>query len=98
MDISLGIGLCPHIISSINNTIWEDNAACEKLANLEPPRMTPRSKHFAVKYLWFREFLHDDSNNMNLKKIESKNQIADIMTKGLTKEPFVHLRKLLMGW
>ena len=97
-EISLGIGLCPHITSSINSTIWEDNAACEKLANLEPPRMTPRSKHFAVKYHWFREFLHDDNNNMNLKKIDSKNQIADIMTKGLTKEPFVYLRKLLMGW
>ena len=97
MEISLGIGLCPHIISSVNSAIWEDNAACEKLTNLEPPQMTPRSEHFAVKYHWFRDFLHDDSNNMNLKKIDSKNQIADIMTKGLTKEPFEYLRILLMA-
>ena len=32
--------------SKINSTIWEDNNGCLTLANLEPPRMTPRSKHY----------------------------------------------------
>jgi hypothetical protein len=31
-------------------------------------------------------------------KIESKEQKADIFTKGLAEQPFQHIRKLLMGW
>ena len=34
----------------IKTTVWEDNQGCVILANLEPPRMTPRSKHYAIKY------------------------------------------------
>lgn len=97
-EIIIGLGLNPDVTSSINSVIWEDNAACEKLANLEPPRMTPRSKHFGVKYHWFREYLHNTVNNIIRRKIDSKNQLADIMTKGLTKDPFKYLTKLLMGW
>ena len=97
-EINDGIGLPPDFTSSINSIIWEDNAACERLANLAPPRITPRSKHFGAKYHWFRRHIHKKENKITLVKIDSKNQIADIMTKGLTKTPFQYLRKLLMGW
>ena len=47
------VGLKTSKISSIKSTVWEDNEGCHKLANLEMPQMTPRSKHYAVKYHWF---------------------------------------------
>jgi hypothetical protein len=31
-------------------------------------------------------------------KIDSKNQLGDIFTKGLPRPAFEHLRRLLMGW
>ena len=39
-------------------TVWEDNQAAIQLASyVNPPRMTPRSKHMAIKYHWFRGHL-----------------------------------------
>ena len=35
---------------TIKATLWEDNQGCTILANMEPPRMTPRSKHYAIEY------------------------------------------------
>ena len=35
--------------SQFQTTVWEDNSACQILANLEPGRQTPRSKHCAIK-------------------------------------------------
>ena len=32
-------------------TVWEGNAGALTLANLVPGQMTPRSLHYAVKYL-----------------------------------------------
>ena len=83
-------------ITNIHSTIWEDNAGCVILANLELPRMTPRSKHYAVKYHWFRDKL--SPNNIEVKKIDGENQIADIFTKALRTDRFEKLRKLLSGW
>ena len=44
MDVS-------HVCKTV---VHEDNQGCLKLASLEPGRMTPRSKFYAVKYHWFR--------------------------------------------
>jgi len=37
--------------------VWEDNEGCLILANMKPPQLTSRSKHYAVKYHWFKEQL-----------------------------------------
>ena len=42
--ISLAVGLDPQKISNIKTKVHEDNQGCAILANLEPLRMTPRSK------------------------------------------------------
>ena len=63
-------GLKMNEVTNIHSTIWEDNAGCVILANLELPRMTPRSKHYAVKYHWFRDKL--SPNNIEVKKIEGE--------------------------
>jgi hypothetical protein len=58
--------------------------------------MTPRSKHYALRYHWFRE--HIGPRNIELVKIATADQIGDIFTKGLGVVVFQRLRKKLMGW
>ena len=76
-------------------TAHEDNAACETLANLEPGRVTPRSKFYDVKVHWFRSMLSD---KIVVQRVDTKMQIADIYTKPLPREDFERLRKMLSGW
>ena len=82
--------------TTIRTTVWEDNSGALNLANLEPVRTTTRSKHFCIKYHWFRELLQP--LNIQVKKIETKFQLADLLTKGLTKETFEFLRSRICGW
>jgi hypothetical protein len=58
--------------------------------------MTPHSKHYAVKYHWFRE--HIGPCNIQLIKIKTKDQLGDLFTKGLDKIAFERLQKQLMEW
>lgn len=81
---------------TFKTTVWEDNVGALTLARLEPGRMTPRSKHYAIKMHWFRSKL--DPENIVIEKVESASQKADIMTKGLRKIKFEANRKLLCGW
>ena len=90
-----GIGLEPDIVTSFKTTVWEDNNGALILANMEPGRMTPRSKHYAVKYHWFCSYI---SPTLQVKKIDTNLQKADIFTKGLRSEKFRAIRKLLCGW
>ena len=77
-------------------TVWEDNDACRILANLEPGRGTSRTKFFAIKLHWFRSYLKP--NHIEVKRIDSCQQKADILTKGLGKSKFEEIRLLLCGW
>jgi hypothetical protein len=95
-SVSHGIGLDDITSSTFKTTVWEDNMGCLKLAKLAPGQYTPRSKHYAVKYHWFRSKLQE--TRTTIKHIESKFQKADILTKGLPAQTFKELRKLLMGW
>ena len=63
--------------------IHEDNVGALLLGQLEPRRMSPRSKHYAIKYYWFREQIKP--RGIILQKIETKEQLGDILTKGLTR-------------
>ena len=74
-------------------TIYEDNNGAIIVAT--SPRMTPTSKHIAVKYHWFRQQV---GKEFVIQKIESENQKADIFTKGLQGQIFVSISKLLCGW
>jgi len=74
--------------------VFEDNNGTLALANLPP--LTPRSKHIAVCMHWFRE--HICLGQIHVVKVDTKAQIADIFTKGLTREAFERIRLLLMGW
>jgi hypothetical protein len=66
------------------------------LGKLEPWQMTPRSKHYTIKYHWFRE--HIGPLQIELVKIDTINQFGDLFTKGLTNVEFSKLQKKFMGW
>jgi hypothetical protein len=76
--------------------INEDNIGALALGKLELCRMTPRSKHYAIKYHWFRE--HIGPRHIQLVKIATDDQLGDLFTNGLTKLKFSRLQKKLMGW
>ena len=76
--------------------VFEDNEGVLKLANGPLAKVTPQSKHFAVKYHWFREKLEE--NNIEILHITTDMQKADIFTKGLTGVEFKTKRKMLTGW
>ena len=80
----------------VKTTVHEDNMGCLKLANLEPGRMTPRSKHYAVKYHWFRSHIHP--KQIEIKHVDSSEQRADLLTKALRAIKFRENRMLSMGW
>ena len=77
-------------------TIHEDNTSCITMAKSQ--RFTPRTKHISLKYHWFRSFITGPSKLLDIKYINTKEQIADIFTKPLDVSLFLHLRKKLIGW
>ncbi len=91
------IGDCPfNSAAQLHIEIHEDSVGALALGKLEPWRMTPWSKHYAIKYHWFRE--HIGPRRIELVKIDTDDQLGDLFTKGLTKIKFSMLRKKLMGW
>jgi hypothetical protein len=74
--------------------VFEDNMGTVQLVKV--PKISPRNRHFAVKYHFFRE--HVARGDIQIIKVTMHEQKADIFTKGLVKEVFVAIRKLLMGW
>ena len=96
--VAHGLGLSDETATSFKTTVWEDNMGCLKLARLKPGQYTPRSKHYAVKYHWFRSHVSDSNNRISVEHIDSEFQKADILTKGLTLDKFRTIRKLLCGW
>jgi Reverse transcriptase (RNA-dependent DNA polymerase) len=76
------------------SSVFEDNNGALQLARA--PRITPRTKHYAIKYHFFRDNV--TKGDIKLFKVESSKQRADIFTKGLVQQIFEIIRKLLMGW
>jgi hypothetical protein len=95
-ELTSAIGVRLNTITDMHIKIHEDNVGALILGKLEPRRMTPRSKHYAIKYHWFRE--HIGPRNIQLVHISTENQLGDLFTKGLERVIFQRLRKQLMGW
>ena len=96
-DLALSLQLPLHE-QSVVSQVFEDNRAAELLATQDPPKLTPRTKHIAVKYFWVREVIARSQGTIQLKSIKSSLQLADILTKALDHQPFTDARKLTMGW
>ena len=76
--------------------VFKNNDACCKLALSTMPKMTPRSTHIAVKYHWFREKLEEI--NIEILRVDTKEQLADIFTKGLVQKEYESKRNLVCRW
>ena len=96
LELGTVYGLVEKDSPSIMTTVYEDNEGALQLANMELPRMTPRSKQYSTKYHWFRE--HVKNGNIKVVGISTQDQLADVFTKGLVGETFCRLRKRLIGW
>jgi hypothetical protein len=59
------------------------------------PHDTPHSKFYALKLHHFKSHV---GKTLDIQKIDTKEQLADIFTKGLVAETFVYLRAKIMGW
>jgi hypothetical protein len=79
---------------TVKCTVFEDNSSALELA--KAPKMRLRTKHIVIKYHHFRSKV--DSGEVDIKRVDTKNQIADIFTKGLPRFDFEQLRLMLLGW
>ena len=93
--ITKGLNLSDDLMTTFQVTIWEDNMGALTLANLDPGQNTPRSKFYDSKAHWFRSYLNE---RMNVLKIDTKLQLADIFTKPLVQRDFERLIEMLQGW
>ena len=82
-----GVGLQKTQQFNILCSVFEDNVGALSLETLDLPQMTPRFKHYAVKYHCFRACLKPE--NIRVLKVESKQQLAEIFTMGCLR---VHLK------
>ena len=86
--------------SKVFATCFEDNSGCLELA--KAPKLRPRTKHIAVKYHHFRSHVfHKQANPdgcLHLRYVGTKDQLADIFTKGLNQATFEKLRSSICGW
>jgi hypothetical protein len=80
--------------AKIHSTVFKDNNGALQLARA--PWITPRTKHYGVKYHFFRKNV--STGDIILEKVKSADNQADIFTKGLVQTIFETIRKLLMGW
>ena len=74
--------------------MFEDNNGAIAIANAV--KMTPRTKHIAVKYHFFKSHIGEESG-IELVNIDTNLQKADIFTKGLAPEKITAIRKLMAG-
>lgn len=76
------------------SNVFEDNDSCLKFASM--PRMSPRTKHIAIPYHFFRSKV--EQHEIQVKPIDTKSLLADQFTKGLPEEEFLRGRQGVMGW
>ena len=73
---------------------FEDNSGALELA--KTPKLRPRTKHINIIYHHFRDAVKNGI--IEIFAIETKDQIADILTKPLNQNLFTKHRKRLMFW
>ncbi len=69
----------------MNVSMHEDNLGALVFAKTLPPQFTSQSKYYAIKTIWFHEEIF--KRDVQLHKIDTVEQLSDILTKCLT--PFV---------
>ena len=83
-------------LATFQTVIHEDNSAALSLAVNQ--KVTSRTKHWCVKFHFFWSYINDTNNNAKCVKVHTKEQRADYLTKGLTRDTFENCRRLNQGW
>jgi hypothetical protein len=78
----------------IKCTVFEDNNGCLSLANNH--QLTSRTKHYLIKWHFFWHWVK--MGVIKIVRVDTTEQLADIFTKGIARDLFEKLRKLLLGW
>ncbi len=77
-------------------SVHEDNSGALVLAETLPPQLSPHSKYYTTKTIWFYEEIN--KRGIKFLKIETSEQIGDMFTKGLAEPPFEYLQSKIIGW
>jgi len=93
-EVVAALRLPPQFKSTIRCRVFEDNNGALLLATKQ--RITNRTKYFLVKWHFF--WSHVTNGDVSILKVDTKEQWADYLTKGLNRETFEHIRKLVQGW
>jgi hypothetical protein len=91
-EIRRHMGLSKDYPVRIKSKVFEDNNGCIAVAT--SPKITPRSKHIGTAYFFFKEHL----DKLEILKVDTKEQKADIFTKAMDGPTFKTIRRLLQGW
>ena len=81
-------------IPRIHCKVFEDNSGALEMAKVHKYR--PRTKHLNVKYHHFRDYV--ERGEISIHKIDTKDQLADYLTKPVSQEILERLRPQVMGW
>jgi hypothetical protein len=85
----------PHTFTStIKCQVFEDNNGALLLAVNQ--RITNGTTYFQVKWHFFWQHVHDDT--VAIVKVDTQEQWADFLTKGLNRQSFKRVRKLVQRW
>jgi hypothetical protein len=95
-EIATGVGMTEEEKTMFKTTVWEDNNGWLTLAKMEPGRMTPRSKHYGIRYHWYRSKLIP--NKIEVERIGTDKQRVDFVTKTLRTLNFQNNRRMTCGW
>ena len=93
-----GLKYAKEEIVTFKATVHEDNQGALILSTLEPGRHTVRSKFYALRLHWFRDWVHNPENNIAIKFVSTDLQKADFLTKALPAATLKINRRLSMGW
>jgi hypothetical protein len=89
----------PTLMTDFCIMLNEDNLSAIVMA--ESLKLTPWTKHTAIKYHHFCSRVHTSSNksgDIKIKYISTKKQLADIFTKPVYSIGFFALHMMLSGW
>lgn len=81
--------------TKVHCRVFEDNSGALEIARI--PKFRPRTKHLNVRLHHFRSYV-DDSKEISIHKIDTKDQPADMLTKPLNEEGVVKHRERIQGW
>jgi hypothetical protein len=74
--------------------VLEDNSGALEIAKIHKYR--PRTKHLTVKLHHFHDYV--TRGEISINRINTKDQLADYLTKPVNAETLERLRKEVMGW